>query len=331
MSLQSSKFDHDNTIIITKQNLLSKTPSNSFKVVAAANNYKSTDYVYNQDKQEITLGEFTSGINPLIRCASKLFLEIAKLKRSGLVTQLETLRNRLESEIRGFNSQAVASSIPASQINAAQYLLCTALDESVVNALEVAKKSQIKNKINNNEEKYEIKNNSLKENLNESDWQGNSLLSTFHKDTWGGEVFFDVLARAMEQPVGRLFLLEFIYLLLSFGFEGKYRIQDYKGLLTIESLRDQIYRQIRLLRGEPKIDLSPMPSPIINTKKKCAHVSMLMVISILILCFTVTFTGFYHILNKKRHIILAQYDQYAPIGHLVSCEETKHNQVIDKK
>jgi type VI secretion system protein ImpK len=129
--------------------------------------------------QQTSFDEYSPGLNPLISAAAPLLLEMVRLE-SAREEDLESLRSRLEAEVRGFRSQAAAYGVSEAQVNAAQYMLCTALDESVTTS-------------------------SLAE--AQGEWQSNSLLSTFHKDTWGGEVFFEVLARLMEQPASRLYLL----------------------------------------------------------------------------------------------------------------------------
>ena len=87
----------------------------------------------------------------MTNAASRLLLEIVRL-RDAREADLEELRIRLEAEIRGFNAQAAALGVSEAQVNAAQYLLCTALDESVTtSAIPGA----------------------------QGDWQHHSLLSTF--------------------------------------------------------------------------------------------------------------------------------------------------------
>lgn len=64
----------------------------------------------------------------------------------------------------------------------------------------------------------------------------------------------------MQQPARNLYLLELMYLLLSLGFEGKFGVRE-RGPIALEALRDKIYKQVRLLRGEPPQDLSKKVTP----------------------------------------------------------------------
>lgn len=238
--------------------------------------------------QQTSFDQYTPGLNPLVNAASHLLLEVIRMKeaREG---SLDALRSRLEAEVRAFYAQATAMGISEAQANVAQYLLCTALDESVATSSIPGARS---------------------------DWQQHSLLSTFHKDTWGGEIFFDVLNRAMEQPASRLYLLELVYLLLSFGYEGKFRLQE-RGPLALEMLRDQIYRQIHLLRGEPGLDLSKKITAREFRHKTFTHMPLWLVGAMVAVCLAVTFWAFFFTLDAKAAPLLAKFQQYALRGEAV--------------
>jgi type VI secretion system protein ImpK len=115
----------------------------------------------------------------------------------------------------------------------------------------------------------------------------------------------------MQQPAANLYLLELIYLLLSLGFEGKYRLQD-RGPLTLESLRDSLFKQIRLLRGEPAPDLSKKIAYRTFKNKTYAYVPRWLVAAVVVFCLAVTFWGFSFTLGQKAEPLLAQYSSHAP-------------------
>lgn len=283
MMQRQNDMDHDKTSIIldSKQRPEEDLPFTPVAVAPGRQAPRNAPYL----AQQTSFDEYTPGLNPLVNAASNLLLEIVRL-RTAREMDLETLRSKLEAEVRGFNAHAMALGVSEAQVSAAQYLLCTALDESVTtSAIPGAN----------------------------SGWQQKSLLSTFHKDTWGGEVFFEVLARTMEQPASRLYLLELIYLLLSLGFEGKYRLEE-KGLLAIESLRDQLYRQIRLLRGEPSPDLSKKLAEGSFKNKIYAYVPAWLIASVVVFCLSVTWWGFSHTLDGKARPLITRYEAHAPTG-----------------
>ena len=283
MPQQAPNVSSDNTVVMFNPSPHQREEL-AFAAVAVAPGQqapRSAPYL----AQQTSFDDYTPGLNPLVNAASDLLLEIVNL-RTRTESNLDALRIRLEAEVRGFTAKAIGAGISEVQVNAAQYILCTALDEGVIFSPIADAKEK---------------------------WQQQSLLSTFHKDTWGGEVFFDVLNRIMEQPASRLYLLELMYLLLSLGFEGKYRLQE-RGSLAIESLRDQLYRQIRLLRGEPSPDLSkkfvePRPG-----KKFYAYVPAWIIGMIVVICLAATFFGFSHTLNSKGRPLAASFASHALTG-----------------
>ncbi|WP_231886022.1 DotU family type VI secretion system protein [Bordetella ansorpii] len=87
-------------------------------------------------------------------------------------------------------------------------------------------------------------------------WSAHSLLVTFHNETWGGEKFFQLLAKLSQNPGHHLDLLELLYYCLLLGFEGRYRVVD-NGRTQLETLRQRLLRILRSARGEYARALSP--------------------------------------------------------------------------
>jgi type VI secretion system protein ImpK len=279
--MNKSDTDYDSTVV-QLEGEDSRHEALPFAAVAVAQGgpqQRNARYI----AQQTSFDDFTPGLNPLVNASSFLLLELIRIKKEH-VEDIEALRNRLEAEVRGFHKQAQTMGLKESECTAASYLLCTALDESVTS-------SRIPGAV--------------------AEWSAKSLLSTFHKETHGGEVFFQVLNRTMQQPAANLYLLELIYLLLSFGFEGKYRLQD-RGPLTLESLRDSLFKQIRLLRGEPTPDLSKKIAFRTFKNKTYAYIPRWLVASVVVFCLAVTFCGFSFTLDKKAEPLLAQYSSHAP-------------------
>ena len=282
----SQKFDDDVTIVQLSETPPAKGHEPPFTPVAvvpgraAPNNAR---YVV----QQTSLEDYSSGVNPLVNSAAYLIMEMIRL-REGHMEDMEALRDRLEAEVRSFTAQTRANGITEGQSTAARYLLCTALDESVTT-------SRIPGA--------------------QAEWSQRSLLSSFHNETWGGERFFQVLERTMQQPAANLYLLELIYLLISLGFEGKYRLEE-RGPVTLEGMRDSLFRQIRLLRGEASPDLSKKIT-ISGVKNRIyTYVPLWIVAAVVSVLLTVSFGGFYYILNMKASPLLTGLESHAPKGDL---------------
>lgn len=80
-------------------------------------------------------------------------------------------------------------------------------------------------------------------------WRERSLLSYHHNETWGGEKFFTVLARMQIDPARYRDVLEFKYLCLCLGFQGKYG-QQHNNRDTLNSIIVKLHRILRVQRGD---------------------------------------------------------------------------------
>lgn len=168
------------------------------------------------------------GLNPLVNAASTLVTVIEKTRHALNHADIGGLHQSLVNELKTFEANAKSLGIKPETVLSARYALCAALDESVLNTPWGS----------------------------ESAWTQRTLLSVFHNETSGGEKFFAILDRMRETPSANLEILELMYILLSLGFEGKYRVVS-RGRDTLEQIRDELFRIIRSQRGEYERSLSP--------------------------------------------------------------------------
>ncbi|OIN51754.1 hypothetical protein BLL37_13940 [Pseudomonas azotoformans] len=164
---------------------------------------------------------FKSGPNVLLTAASDLLLQVAQLKAGPGRESLAALNDQFSSGINAFEACALYLGAENSQVMSARYVLCSVIDEAVVTTPWGG----------------------------HSDWSKTSLLSRFHNETFGGEKFFRLLERLSRDPVKHVALLELMYLCLSLGFEGQYRVME-RGRAQLETVHDAVYRQIRHVRGD---------------------------------------------------------------------------------
>ncbi len=169
-----------------------------------------------------------SGLNPLVDAASSLLNLASQLRNSVSQENVLSLRDHVTQQVRLFEDKARAGGCDQDSVLTARYLLCTYLDESVLSTPWGS----------------------------ESDWASQSLLSTFHNETWGGEKFFQVLDQRIAEPSRNLNLLELVFICLSFGFQGKYGISD-RGSSQLLEIQDNLIRTISMQRGDFERELSP--------------------------------------------------------------------------
>ncbi|WP_028239102.1 type IVB secretion system protein IcmH/DotU [Stutzerimonas azotifigens] len=227
---------------------------------------------------------FNISLNPLVAAASPLFSEVVQLKRSLEGEDLDALNARLCAALKLFEHRALHDGAESSQVMAARYVLCTVLDEAVVTTPWG----------------------------NESEWSQMSLLSSFHNETFGGEKFFQLLERLARNPVKHLPMLELMYLCLSLGFEGKYRVLP-RGMLELEAVRDSLYRQIRQLRGDVPRELSPHWQGLHDTRRRLVRiVPWWMVALFTLVSLGVMYAGFAWVLDQQRETVLLPYHSTDP-------------------
>ena len=182
-----------------------------------------------QEASAAPLGEWlTTGTNPLLQAAVPLLVLAGRLRGQIANADVESLRRQTIQEIRGFEDRARRAEVPPEDILAARYALCTAIDEAVLNTPWGA----------------------------QSDWSIQSLLVTFHREAAGGEKFFQILDRVSGEPQRYLALLELLYVCLSLGFEGRYRL-DERGPAQLAEVREALYRRIEGVRDGAEAELSP--------------------------------------------------------------------------
>lgn len=206
----------------------------------------------------------TNGLNPLVSSASVILTVGHRLRALLEHDNVQGLQRQLIDEIKTFENQAKNRQAPAEQIVSARYLLCTMLDEIVLNTPWGAS----------------------------SPWSAHSLLSQFHNETSGGEKCFVILQRMLEAPAQHLDVLELFYVVISLGFEGKYKL-DPRGRENLEHIRTTLYQSISNYRGEFEPDLSAhWASQSVQKRSLLQYIPLWVIISCVLLLLTLTFSGF---------------------------------------
>lgn len=169
-----------------------------------------------------------TGMNPLNAAASALFVLVGRVRNRAQHPDPEALRKAVIGEIRAFESRALQAGVDPQQLKVARYGICATLDDVVLNTPWGET----------------------------SGWAQQSMVGTFHRETVGGDRFYDLLARLEQDPGRNIDLLEFLFMCLSLGFEGRLRVEN-GGADRHMTIRQGLARIIRSQRGEPERGLSP--------------------------------------------------------------------------
>jgi type VI secretion system protein ImpK len=167
------------------------------------------------------LPEIRSGSNPLAVAANPLLNLIPQIRVMAQHPDPGQLRNYLVEQVQLFERRAREANVPPETVIGARYVLCTALDETAAKTPWGGGGT----------------------------WSRHSLLVTFHNETWGGEKFFQVLARLVQDPKKYIDLIEMMAVCIALGFEGRFGVVDH-GRTQLDTLRRRLVEIIHGARGE---------------------------------------------------------------------------------
>jgi type VI secretion system protein ImpK len=172
--------------------------------------------------------KITFGLNPLIEAAAPLLQLLGRLRNTFSQPDPAELRERAIQQIRAFEQASRDAGVPMDQLRPAHYALCASLDDVVLNTPWGSAGA----------------------------WAARSLVSSFHQEVRSGERFFDLLGQLRQNPGTFLPVLELMYLCLSLGFQGRYRLSP-RGPGELDRLREDLYTIIMRQRQAADPALAP--------------------------------------------------------------------------
>lgn len=213
-----------------------------------------------------------SGLNPLVDAAAYLFSVIGKLKLLKYYRNLNKLHKELVTEINAFQEAAKLQNYSAEYILVSRYALCATLDDIIANTPWGA----------------------------QGQWDNYRLLTVFNQYTSQQERFFLILERISKEPALYIDVMELMYICLSLGFKGSYRLTEFSSA-QLEQITHALYKQIRAHRGNFSKILSPFPikTAAITPKKKGNHHPLLVALVTTISIISVLFFTFEYVLQVK--------------------------------
>ena len=219
-----------------------------------------------------------TGMNRINAAAATLFSLVSRIRNRAQHMDPDKLRRSVVTEVRAFENRALQAGVDAQDVKIARYAICATLDDVVLNTPLGG----------------------------QSVWAQQSMVGTFHKETVGGDRFYDLLARLEQEPGKNIDLLEFLYMCLSLGFEGRLRVEQ-NGSDKHLQIRAGLARIIRGQRGVVERDLSPHWKGLI-LPHKVLSVWKPVWITLAAVCFllTVGYLSLSWVLNNATERVLGQ-------------------------
>lgn len=225
---------------------------------------------------ELPFTEFRE--NPIVAAALSMMSLASRLRQTAVYTAIDELRQRLSAEVSGFENRLLQCGVSPDHTRMASYALCSFLDETILNTPWGA----------------------------QSTWGHQSLLISFHKEAWGGEKFFDIIAQLVKQPAQNLPLIELTYLFLSLGFEGKFRVLTHGGN-ALEKYRTELYQLIHRIKGNSDRELSPRWQGLKDVRNALVrYVPLWVVGAVLGVALILVYIGFVLALNARSDQIFKE-------------------------
>ncbi len=211
-----------------------------------------------------------SGLNPIVDAATALLLLATQLRYAISHHDVADLRDQVVSMVKEFERRLQAEHCNPETTITARYVLCTFIDENIASTP-----------------------------WGHGVWTTESLLAMFHKETWGGEKFYQILDKLARNAGEHQHLLELMYLCLALGFQGKYGV-DTQGHRRLAELQDNLYRTLANLRREHERDLSPHWQGVIDKRNALVRYVPLWVIAVLLAVLLLGMYGSFKYLLDQR-------------------------------
>lgn len=189
---------------------------------------KRRDTVAPAVEREVATADLSAlgGLNPLVAAANTVLGAVPQIRHALWHPNSGALRVRLQGQIGPFEKAARAAGVGDEVVGMARHALCSLLDDAA-SATPWG-----------------------------GDWIRHGVLSAVEGKSADGGWFFTQLDNLAEDPSADPDLLEFFYVCLALGYEGRYR-NTANGREQIAQLRQRIHERIRTRRAAEAGELSP--------------------------------------------------------------------------
>ena len=158
----------------------------------------------------------TDDTNPLVAASARLLALAGVLRGAANHNDVAGLRQMIVRELEDYEKAADSKGAESRDTQLGHYVLCSLIDDVVMSTPWGGQQG----------------------------WSARSLTSAFHNQVDSGEKLYELAARLLRSPGEHHHVVELIYLALSLGFEGRYRIEQ-QGPAKHAKVRDSLFNLIR--------------------------------------------------------------------------------------
>lgn len=194
--------------------------------------YRNNALNFVKNVQKTHIPYYDEDTNYFLLASSGIFKQLAIVQNSYEVGPVHEVRQSFIDSFNDYTDLLMKYNIEESQALVSRYILCTFIDE-LINTTYFGQ---------------------------ENNWSGNSLLRIFHNESYGGENFFRLLDKFLKAPAKFIYILELMYVCLSLGFQGKYRV-DNSNKNELNLIRESLYKQIKIIQGRDPLKFYTKHNP----------------------------------------------------------------------
>jgi type VI secretion system protein ImpK len=138
-------------------------------------------------------------------------------------------------------------------------------------------------------------------------WANHSLLLQFFSETWGGEKVFALIQKLIQNPSDNRDLLEVAAVILSFGFKGKYKVEQ-GGELALSQLKSRLFQLVQPKAAETLSSIHPefWQSKAPGNNRRMLQIPLWLPVSALSTLGALFFIGLYFNMNTQSDQAFAE-------------------------
>lgn len=220
-------------------------------------------------------------LNLMVDAATPLLGMAIRIRRLSYCDEVAEVYRQAVDEVKTIEVELTEAGYEHAMILAYRYVLCSFVDEAVMSTSWGA----------------------------DSVWAEHSLLTRFHNETWGGEKVFTILSRLQSEPARYKEILEFIYLCLCLGFEGRYRVME-NGHQEYQKVVKNLYQLLARQQQQRPQELTSATKHVVATKEHLTkQVPVWSIFAGFGVAWIIIFLGYSLALHSKSMDVIAQLNQ----------------------